>query len=99
MNRIKNAIKTYPFVTLWVTPMFTYGFTRQWNVNHEDPFKLLSFRLLLSMGNGFMYSSPLGLFSLLNLTNRTEIYITNKNKDIYKDQYKELIGYNFNTIL
>lgn len=86
----------YPY-SLWILPMCTLGFTRQYRAKMEPRHDLLSRKIGLSMINGMYYASPFGVFKLIHAIDRIEIFVRDKSRDTHKDCYEELFGINNNT--
>jgi len=78
----------------WAVPMFTYGAYRQYTATIKPPTDLIGSRVIVSVINGTVYASPYGLFSLLRLVNRTDVWATGKDASLYKDCYEEMWGTN-----
>jgi hypothetical protein len=63
------------YITRWFLPMFTYGAYRQFPIKQEYPNELFTTRIFFSITNGVIYTlPPYGIFKLVNLINRTDIY-------------------------
>ena len=78
--------------------IFSYGMYRQWHCKENPPFNLIGHRVLFSVGNGFLYISPFGIFKLFNLVNRLDIAYNKRDKTQYTSPYVEMFGENYNTI-
>lgn len=81
--------------------MFPYGVFRQWRVETPmgAPYDLVTHRATFSLLNGVIYSSPHGVIQLLRQASRIDVALHDKKKEVYKEQYKEFVGVNWNTIL
>jgi hypothetical protein len=86
----------YPY-QLWIIPMFTLGFTRQYRATLEPKHDLFSRKIILSMLNGIYYVGPFGVFKLGHAVDRIEICLRNKPRDTHMDCYEELCGINKST--
>jgi len=91
----ERLLKRYIYCAV---PMFAYGVYRQYTATMRPPMDLIGYRTILSVTNGLVYASPFGLFSLLRLVNRTDVWATGKDATLYKDCYEETFGYNGSTV-
>jgi hypothetical protein len=80
--------------------LFTYGFAREMRAEYPKDKDLFGTRLIYSVGNGIEYVlPPITFMHMINLINRVDICLTNKDKNLYKTCYKEVLGQNWNAIL
>ena len=86
----------YPY-SLWVLPMFTLGFTRQYRATFPPKHDLWSRKIVFSMLNGAYYTSPLGVFKLMHAIDRIEIFVRDKARDTHLDCFEGLFGINNST--
>ena len=86
----------YPY-SLWVVPMFTLGFTRQYRSTVPPTHDLLTRKMIFSFLNGAYYASPFGVFKLMHAMDRIEIFLKDTPRHIHMDCYEELFGVNEST--
>ncbi len=86
----------YPY-SLWVAPMFTLGFTRQYRSTLPPKHDLYSRKMGWSILNGAYYASPFGIFKLIHAIDRIEIFVRDIPRDTYLNCYEELVGINEST--
>jgi hypothetical protein len=90
-------LKSTPKYLLWGVPMFSYGTYRGWKSEYEHPFDLTSYKIMNSIANGVWYASPWGVFKLIHLMDRIEIFLYKRNTyERYKSCYEEFLGTNHN---
>ena len=96
MSKVANF---YPY-TLFVLPMFSYGFLREARSTYKPPYNLFGYKMVGSFCNGILYTiPPYGCLRLFHTTNRIDVFINNKETSTYPDIYKELVGENKNVII
>ena len=80
--------------------LFTYGFAREMRATYPKEKDVFGTRLIYSIGNGIEYIlPPMTIMHMVSLINRADIYLNNKDKNLYKLSYEENNGQNWNVIL
>ena len=88
----------YPY-TLFILPMFSYGFLREARSTYKPPYDLFGYKMAGSFCNGMLYIfPPYGCVRLLYTINRIDVFLNYKERDKYPIIYKELLGENKNFI-
>jgi len=96
-NIIYRIYKIMNYYLYWAVPMGSYGFYRGMKSSYKHPFDLTSHKILCSFMNGFIYASPFGIFKLIHLIDRIEIFMNKKNRfELYQSCYEESNGINHN---
>lgn len=88
----KEISKIHPNYFKWIGTMFFYGFARGLNSEYDKSRESFVTRLLLSTGNGVIYTTPYGIIKLKHLVDRY-----NKKQDPMI--YYECFGINKNILL
>jgi hypothetical protein len=96
MNTAKSLFQ-HPYAK-WCMFMFPYGVYRQWNAYLEPPIDLLGHRTALSLLNGMVYISPIGVVKLFNQIDRFDIEYHKLDKKKYEKVYEEINGYNIRAL-
>lgn len=91
--------KHFSLVRHWVMPMFGYGFARSITAEYPDGQDLVSTRLLNSISNGFLYSTPYGVWKLAHIMDRVHIRWCGRDPSKYSDIYQETNAVNRRTVL
>jgi hypothetical protein len=80
--------------------LFTYGFAREMRAEYPTDHDVLGTRMVWSFCNGCQYMvPPFTMIKMAEAINRIDICLTNKDKILYKQYYREVMGYNWNVIL
>jgi len=82
----------------YIIPMFTYGTYRglrsEYSIQHSSyVYMPLGTKIMVSSLNGLIYASPYGVFKILDLIDRIDIYQKNKELECENQPcYDECIG-------
>ena len=95
INIDMKQLKYKLFTCLWIVPMFSFGFAREWN-NHTHKLNKQS-QKSDSIFNGLYYISPFGLFKLYHFSKRLEFDYKKKNNIMIEyNKYNHYCYYEYN---